>query len=167
MKLNRATLPVNKSQKYEEDIDFSHQAFDDNHVRKIVSCHVTVLATEYEDVLRCEVTGKAHVIASCSYTLEDVPLDVSFKEDFYFSSEDDNSQDCYYEPGNEVDLNPHILALILAEVPHNVVKSGARLPKSGNGYRVLSEDDYLEEKKNRKNSAFDILDTLEVDEEEN
>ena len=167
MKLNRATLPVNKSQKFSEDLDFSNQTFDDNHVRRIESCHIDVVATEFGDVLQCQVSGSAHVIASCSYTLEDVPLDVSFKEDFYFSDAQDESQDCYYEPGNEVDLDPHILALVLAEVPHNVVKSGAKLPKSGNGYRVLSEEDYLKERKNRKNSAFDILDTLEVDEEEN
>ena len=37
--------------------------------------------------------------------------------------------------------------------------------ESGNGYRVLSEEQYLEEKKNKKNSAFDILDTIEFDEE--
>ena len=166
MKLNRATLPINKSQKYSDDLDFSSQQFDDNHVRRIESCHVDVVATEYGDVLQCQVSGNAHVVASCSYTLEDVPLDVSFKEDFYFSDEQDNSQDCYYEPGNEVDLDPHILALVLAEVPHNVIKSGAKLPKSGNGYRVLIEEDYQNERKNRKNSAFAILDTLEVDEED-
>ena len=83
----------------------------------------------------------------------------------YFSSEKDNSQDCYFEPGVNINLDPHILALILAEVPHNVTKSGAKLPESGNGYRVLSEEQYLEEKKNKKNSAFDILDTIEFDEE--
>ena len=163
MKLNRVTLPLNKSQEYEEELDFSGQEFDINHVKRIESCAVKVVATEYGDVLRCEVNGKAHVIASCSYTLDDVPLDVSFKDSFYFSESEDDSQDCYYEPGNEIDLDPHILALILAEVPHNIVKSGAQLPKGGNGYRVLSEDDFLEERSHKKNSAFDILDTLEVD----
>ena len=167
MKLNRATLPVNKSQTFEEEIDFSAYPFDENHVKRIDSCSVNVIATEYGDVLRCQIQGKAHVIASCSYTLDDVPLDVSFKDDFYFSDDKESeSQDCYYEPGVEVDLDPHILALILAEVPHTITKSGANLPKSGNGYRVLSEDDYLEERKKRGNSAFDILDTLEIDEEE-
>ena len=63
----------------------------------------------------------------------------------------------------EIDLDPHILALILAEVPHTLTKSGASLPKSGNGYRVLSEDDYLKEKNHKGNSAFDILDTIEFD----
>ena len=165
MTINRAILPLNKTETFNEDIDFSSQKFDDNHVRKINKCSVKVDATEYGDVLRVQVNGEAEVVASCSYTLEDVPLKVKFKEDFYFSSEEDSSQDCYFEPSVNVDLDPHILALVLAEVPHNITKSGASLPKSGEGYRVLSEEEYLEEKKNKGNSAFDILDTIEFDDE--
>ena len=165
MTINRAILPLNKTETFCEDVDFSSQKFDDNHVRRIEKCSVKVDATEYGDVLRLQVSGEANVVASCSYTLEDVPLTVKFKEDFYFSSEEDGSEDCYFEPGVNINLDPHIIALILAEVPHNITKSGAKLPESGNGYRVLSEEEYLEEKKNRKNHAFDILDTLEYDEE--
>ena len=162
MKINRAILQNNKKETFEEDIDFSLLKADENHVKRIEKCHVKVEATEFGEVLGCLVSGEADVIASCSYTLEDVPLHVSFKEQFFFSDEETDSEDCYFEPGVEIDLDPHILALILAEVPHNVVKSGASLPKSGNGYRVLSEDDLIAERKNRKNSAFDILDTLDI-----
>ena len=165
MKLNRAILPANKPQTFDEEIDFSSQACDENHVKRIEKCSVKVDATEYGDVLRVQVNGEAEVVASCSYTLEDVPLKVQFKDEFYFSNEEDSSQDCYFEPGVNIDLDPHILALILASVPHNITKKGAILPKSGEGYRVLSEDQYFEEKKNKKNSAFDILDTIEFDEE--
>ena len=164
MKINRATLPLNKDEVFEEDIVFLNQQFDENHVKRILSCSVRLVAHEYGDVLDCKVSGKASVIASCSYTLEDVPLEISFRDNFYFSNEVTGSEECYFEPGVVIDLDPHILALILAEVPHNITKSGAKLPESGNGYRVLSEDDYLEEKKNKKTSAFDILDTIEFDE---
>ena len=139
MTINRAILPLNKTETFCEDVDFSSQVFDDNHVRRIEKCSVKVDATEYGDVLRLQVSGEANVVASCSYTLEDVPLTVRFKEDFYFSSEEDNSEDCYFEPGVNINLDPHIIALILAEVPHNITKSGAKLPESGNGYRVFSE----------------------------
>ena len=165
MIVNRAILPLNKTEAYSEEIDFSKQTFDENHVKRIDKCLVKVDATEFGDVLRVQVKGEAEVVASCSYTLDDVPLKVKFSDEFYFSNEEDNSEDCYFEPGINIDLDPHILALILAEVPHNITKSGASLPKSGNGYRVLSEEDYLNEKKNKKNSAFDILDTIEFDEE--
>ena len=165
MKLNRAILPVGKPETFDEEIDFSSLKLDENHVKKIIKCVVKVIATEFGDVLQCSINGEADVIASCSYTLEDVPLHVNIKDTLYFSSEVMGSQECYFEPGIEVDLDPHILALILAEVPHNITKSGASLPKSGNGYRVLSEEDYEKEKQNKKNSAFDILDTIEFDED--
>ena len=164
MKINRATLPLNKSEKYTEEIDFSKLPFDQNHVKRIERCVVEAIVTEFGDVLECKISGSASVIASCSYTLEDVPLEVKFKDDFYFSSEEIESENCYFEPKNEIDLDPHILALILAEVPHNIVKSGAALPKSGDGYRVLSEEDFEKERKNKKNSAFDVLDSIEFEE---
>lgn len=164
MKLNRAILPVNKSQTYEEEIDFKGQEFDQNHVKRIESCLVKVIATEFGDVLECKISGNAHVIASCSYTLEDVPLDVNFNESFYFSdAEDSASEDCYYEPNVEIDLDPHILALILAEVPHNIVKKGAKLPSSGSGYRVIKEDELNQERQNKKNNPFSVLDEIEFD----
>ena len=165
MKLNRAILPVGKPETFDEEIDFSSLKLDENHVKKINKCSVKVIATEFGDVLQCSINGEADVVASCSYTLDDVPLHVNIKDTLYFSSEVMGSQECYFEPGIEVDLDPHILALILAEVPHNITKSGASLPKSGNGYRVLSEEDYKKEKQNKKNSAFDILDTIEFDED--
>lgn len=167
MKLNRAILPIGKPETFDEDIDFSSLKPDENHVKKINKCLVKVIATEFGDVLQCAISGEADVVASCSYTLEDVPLHVNFKETLYFSNEVVGSQECYYEPGLEIDLDPHILALILAEVPHNITKSGASLPKSGNGYRVLSEDDYIKEKSKKKNSAFDVLDSLEFDDDNN
>ena len=163
MKLNRAILPNNKSETFEEEVDFANQVFDENHVKRIESCKVKVIATEFGDVLECKVSGEANVVASCAYTLDDVPLTVHFHETFYFSDEETDSLDCYYEPNNEIDLDPHILALVLAEVPHNIVKKGAQLPKSGAGYRVMSEEEFLNERKNKKNSAFDVLDAIEFD----
>ena len=163
MKINRAILPENKAETFTEEVDFSKQSFDENHVKRINHCSAKVVATEFGDVLQCIISGEADVIASCSYTLEDVPFHVCFNEQLFFSDEENDSQDCYFEPGVEIDLDPHILALILAEVPHNIVKSGASLPKSGNGYRVLSEEEFERERKSKKNSAFDALDALEFD----
>ena len=58
MKLNRAILPLNKDEIFEEDIDFSNQVFDENHVKRILSCSVRVVAHEYGDVLDCKISGK-------------------------------------------------------------------------------------------------------------
>ena len=78
MILNRAILPLNKTETFSEDIDFSSQTFDENHVKRIEKCSVKVDATEYGDVLRVQLSGEAEVVASCSYTLEDVPMKIKF-----------------------------------------------------------------------------------------
>ena len=57
------------------------------------------------------------------------------------------------------------LSLYNEERYQKLVAEFSSLPKSGNGYRVLSEEDFEKERKNKKNSAFDILDTIEFDEE--
>ena len=97
MKLNRAILPENKAETFEEEVDFSSYPFDENHVKRIDACKVKVVATEFGDVLQVKINGGASVIASCSYTLDDVPMDVKFHDSFYFSDDKEGeSEDCYY-----------------------------------------------------------------------
>ena len=107
---------------------------------------------------------KTDVIASCAYTLEDVPLKVNVKEKLYFSSDemDQDSEDIIYEPGNEILMDNYVLSYVIASVPHNVHKKGAKLPNDGKGYRVLSEEDFIKEKQTEKKpSPFDVLDGID------
>ena len=166
MKVNRLLLKPNQPEVIEEDIDFSNNLIDENHVKRITSCHVKLNLTEFEDVLQCDMEVNADVIASCAYTLEDVPLKVKVKEKLYFSSDemDKDSDEIIYEPGNEIVMDDYVFSYIIASVPHNVHKKGAKLPENGNGYRVLSEDDYIKEKASKKKaSPFDALDDIDVD----
>ena len=165
MEVNRLLLKPNKPEVVEEDIDFSSNFIDANHVKRINSCHVKATLTDYEDVLECTLNIKADVTASCAYTLEDVPYKVNVNEKLYFSSDemDQNSEDIIYEPGNEIEMDHYVFSLIIASVPHNIHKKGAKLPENGNGFRVMSEEDYLKEKASKKkNSPFDALDDLDL-----
>lgn len=161
MKINRAALPINQDVVLEEEIDFSSYPFDEHHIRRIDKCLVKVILHEFEDVLQCKISGKAEVIASCSYTLDDVPLKVKFKDELFFSDEESTENNIEYEPRVTIELDPYVLALICDAVPHNVVKPGATLPSGGEGYRVLTEEEFLKEKKNKKNHKFDDLDKIE------
>ena len=165
MKVKRLLLKPNKPEVVEEDIDFSSNFIDANHVKRINSCHVKATLTDYEDVLECTLNIKADVTASCAYTLEDVPYKVNVNEKLYFSSDemDQDSEDIIYEPGNKIEMDHYVFSLIIASVPHNIHKKGAKLPENGNGFRVMSEEDYLKEKASKKkNSPFDALDDLDL-----
>ena len=56
-----------------------------------------------------------------------------------------------------------ILALIDSSVPLNVAKPGTKKPDGGEGYRVLSEEELMEERKNAKDPRWSALDDIELD----
>ncbi len=166
MKLNRAYLEEGKEEIFTEKIDFSNFPFNETHVRRIPTCEAIVKATDYGETLRVIFQIKAHVIAVCSYTLEDVPMDLEFTDELEFTNVDYQDDEMIYEPENIIDMDPHILSLIFARIPIKVIKPGAKLPENGNGYSVLTEEQFLAEKSGKKNSAWDILDTVKLDEDD-
>ncbi len=164
MKINRLLLLEGKEETYEEDIDFSSYPFNPTHVRNIPFCHCQIKAVDYGDILRVIFHIKAQVIAACSYTLEDVPLEINIDDELSFSDQE-GDEELIYEPNNIIDLDPHILSLIFAKIPIKVVKPGAKLPEDGQGYSIISEDEYYEKQSQKKNSAWDILDSIPIEEE--
>ena len=166
MKLNRAYLEEGKEEIFTEKIDFSNFPFNETHVRRIPMCEATIKATDYGETLRVIFQIKAQVIAVCSYTLEDVPMDLDFTDELEFTNVDYQDDEMIYEPENIIDMDPHILSLIFARIPIKVIKPGAKLPENDNGYSVLTEEQFLAEKSGKKNSAWDILDTVKLDEDD-
>lgn len=161
MQINRF-LFQNHTLDLEDEIDFSNAELDQNHLRKISNTHVKVVAHEYEDLITADVYVECDIVGVCSYSLEDVPLHLKFKDSLEFSNEIDDDEDIFFEPKPIFDLDPYILGLIIASTPTKLVKKGAKLPESGDGYRVLSEDDYLEEKKKKTDSRWSKLDDIEL-----
>lgn len=164
MKINRALLQNGVSKTFTETIDFSSATFDPTHIRSIPFCEVTAKATDYDELLRVELHIKANVIGVCSYSLEDVPLHYEIDDEISFT-DDPEDVDNYFEKGNLIEMDEYVLGILLANVPIKIVKKGAKLPKSGDGYRVMTEEEHEAEKKKKGNSAFDILDSVEFDED--
>ncbi len=162
MKINRALLTNGVSQKYEEEIDFSSVSFDPTHIKNIPSCVVKATATDYESILRIEVEINALVIGVCAYSLEDVELKLKINDELNFT-DDPEDEDNYYEKGNIIDLDSYILGILLANIPVKIVKKNAKLPESGKGYRILSEEEYVKEKENSTDHRWDILDSVETE----
>lgn len=163
MKLNRQTLPMNKPVPSSDDIDFSSYDFDPSYIRGIPYCHVEIVATQYEDILRITFDIKATVIGVCAYTLEDVELPIKVKDELNFTDDKDDDTS-NYEPNTLIDLDDYVLALILSCVPSKVVKKGAKLPENGNGYRVLSEEELIKEREGKTDSRWSALDDLDLPE---
>lgn len=161
MKINRFAFQNNQLE-IEDDVDFSLAKLDPNHIRKIDNTYVKLKAQEYDDLICAEFEITCDVIGVCSYTLQDVPLHLHFKDSLEFSNEINDDEDIIYEDKPIFDVDGYILQLIIGEVPIKLVKKGAKLPESGEDYRVISEDEYLKEKSEKKDPRWSKLDDIEL-----
>ena len=159
MKLNRLLLPEGKTVNYNEDVDLSYFHGDQYHVRSIKSCHMILDVTNYDDLITLSFKIKGTVLTTCAYTLEEIPYDYSVKEIIELDGGEDDEFDIN---GNIIDIDEMLITLIVSNVPFVVIKEGAELPASGDGYRVISEEEAEKEKK--KPSAFDVLEDMDFDE---
>ena len=162
IKINRLFFE-NKDYVLEGEIDFSDRKFDDYHIRKIGKTSYKVTGQIYDDLLVLQVIFSADVISSCAYTLEDVEYKAKGKENIEISNEIQDDEFIFYEENNIFDFEPYLISLIVSSVPTKLIKKGAKLPNSGDGYRILSEEEYLDEQKNKKSSPFDVLDDIDLD----
>ena len=162
MKLNRL-LFQNKDYVLEGDIDFSDIEFDPNFIRKIGVAHVKITGSVFEDLLMLDFHVVVDVVGVCAYSLEDVPLHLDFKDSIQISDEIEDDDVIFFEQSAIFDIDPYVLSMIISEIPPVLVKEGVSLPKDGDGYRVLSEDEYLEEEANKKDPRWAALDDIDLD----
>lgn len=161
MKINRY-LFKNKDYVIEDDIDFSNVQLDPTHIRKINNTHVKISGIDYEDYLILDIEIKTEVIGVCSYTLDDVPLKLNFKSTLSFTYDKEDEENIIID-GPIFDIDEYVLSLIISEVPLKLVKKGAKLPSSGMGYRVMSEDEYNKEAETKKDNRWNKLDELDLE----
>lgn len=162
MKINRYLF---KKDGYvqEEDIDFSHETFDPYHIRKINKAHVVITGNDYDEILLLNLKISYEVIGVCSYSLEDVIYKSNISTSLSFSFEEEDEEIIHID--NPIfDIDQYVLGLIIADVPLRLIKKGAKLPSSGEGYRVITEDQYNEEQKNKTDPRWAALDNIDIDE---
>lgn len=160
MKLNRL-LFENQNYVLEGDIDFSSLTLSSN-IKKINTASVKITGQIFEDLLMLKVNIITSVIGVCAYTLEDVEIPLNINETIEISNEIQDDEDIFYESNNIFEIDQYILSIIISEVPSKIIKKGAKLPKNGDGYRILTEDEYEKEKETKKDSRWDKLDNLEL-----
>ncbi len=161
MKINRY-LFKNKDYVASDDIVFSSEHLDPSHIKEISSCHVEVTGQDYDELLVLHFKIDAEVIGVCSYSLEDVPLTVKIDTTLNFSF-DEEDEDIIHIDNPIFDIDEVVYSLIVSEVPLKIVKKGAKLPNSGNGYRVMSEEEYKKENEKKTDSRWSKLDNIELD----
>lgn len=162
MRIIKSALKYGKPNQSEEDIVVPEGIFHSSHLRKLLNTHVKAISTLYDDFLRVELDVTALAICADSYTLKDVNLPLHIQEELLFS-ESEEDDDMFFEPNNIIELDEYIIGIIVANIPLKVVDKNSKLPDDGQGYRVLSEEDYLKEKENKIDERWSKLDELDLD----
>ena len=118
---------------------------------------------EVSDHLYTEFNLQGHVTVADSITLEDVELfiDVDATEVFGFNELDDIAD--YLVENDEVDLEPIINQLIVANIPFKIIKEKRNYPK-GEDWEVISEADFNKEPKAVNPQMAKLL-KLDIDDE--
>ena len=165
MKLDVLKLPYTKVLNLSEDVSFDPEVFVcHNPLIEVKDCRVELKAQRFEEFIYVTLTIKAKVVLQCSYTLQNFETTISGTDELHFAPNKDEDEDCIEYRGTSIDMDPYIFNLLSASIPLSPKAPNAKAPKSGNGYRVLSEDEFLSEKEEEGNSQFDALKDLEFDE---
>lgn len=127
-------------------------------VFEVKKCHYDVKVTRVGDYVVASYDIKATLLVADSR--DNVPFSKTFavKEDVDILEEEDTAGEGFVVSGNEIDLEELALRLLISALPIRLVRSKkASLPKSGKGYRVISEDDYAKEKEEAGDPRLAVL----------
>lgn len=164
MKIDVGKLVPTKENTFEEEVVFDEEKF---HllpplleVKKLVAKAKVHRYAEFIDV---NLLINADVVLQCSYTLKPFDSKIKDEDEIHFSAYDDGGEDIQVYKGNLIDLDPYIYNLLSAAIPTSPKAPGAKLPESGKNFRVISEDEFNEEKNESTDPRFDKLKDLELD----
>lgn len=137
----------------EHEIDFESEISfpeipDVMEIRRLENVHVQgrLFFEKDNNHILVSMTITGTMIVPCAITLEDVdyPFETSTDLTYGFNEEDD--PEVLVIPKNGLDLSEDVLNAIWIERPFTLVKPGLKSYPKGEGWEVISEEDYLKSK---------------------
>jgi uncharacterized protein len=169
MKWSKHELHVLKTQetRFSDDIAFEviPEAMG---IRRLDGVHVEGLVF-YERssdrfIIEASITGT--MILPCSITLEDVAVPFTAELDVTYVYDPDDDPDVMLIGKDGLDLRESILNAIWLEKPLAVTKPGLSKYPQGDGWEILSEEDYARSKASKPDPRLVKLKEFKINEEE-
>ncbi len=137
---------------FEEQVQFDEHAFDKvsslHHVEDVFVSGVGHLNDDGQFEVDIDIEGVLICFCSITNELVEVPFETNSHEIFSFVDTED--VEIHVVKNEIVELIPIIFQLILLEVPLRVVKEGEIDYPKGDGWRILSEQEFEESSKNQQ-----------------
>lgn len=127
---------------FQEVVEFSPEVFKSfSRLRKLEKVDVSgkCFFDKVLEVLYVELRVVGEMIVPCAITLEDIKHEFFAETEEVFAFEEGISSDAYVVEGEEIDLLPTIMQLILSEVPLKLVKKGLKEYPKGQDWEIVSE----------------------------
>lgn len=169
MKWSKHELHVLKTQetRFSDDIVFEviPEAMG---IRRLEEVHVEgiVFYERSNDRFLIEASITGTMILPCSITLEDVAVPFTAELDVTYAFDPDDDPDVLLITKDGLDLNESILNAIWLEKPLAVTKPGLTTYPKGDGWEILSEDDYVKSKASEPDPRLAKLKEFKINEEE-
>src|SRR5574344_517360 len=132
-------------------------------IKKVKSLKVTIKTDKVDSTLICKVYLKGILNVVSSYTGKLFDTSIIIDDELFFTNKQDQETEDLIFVKDTIDLDHYIYSLVLTSLPIDVHKKGEVLP-SGNGYRVIKEDDLIKEKNNSNDdNPFSKLEGIDFD----
>lgn len=161
-KVSKSALIGGRTLSYSVDPDF-HDYELRYPLRGISNCHYEAKATRRGGYPHVDYCLKAKLCLEDSRDGALFSKDIKLTDSVDILDKEDDIGEGYVLPGPSIDLDLVALSIIVSSLPIRVVRSNSELPKSGEGYHVYREDDYLSLAEEKKDSSpFDVLSDIDL-----
>ena len=156
----------------EKSYDFTLDEEDIKNVKDIISfeyAKVKVEADYISELALIKIHVKGKMILRSTRTLKPVDYYFSEREELtcsFYQDEDLNDENIIFVEDEKIDIDEEVISLIITSIPIKIIGKDEPEHFEGDGYEVMSEDEYYQkDKENKIDPRFASLSSL-LDEEE-
>lgn len=128
----------------------------------IDKCHVKGELSKEDKLIKADLSIAATITLEDSYTAKPFKKKISLEESFDIMEDEDGEGEGFIVPGKAIELEVLVVDLIRFSLPMVVKAPDSKLPSSGEGYSILSEEEAKKSQNQSDGSPFDVLKDLDV-----
>lgn len=125
----------------------------------LINGNVTYLQNVEQCFFKINIKGVMDLECARTLVLVHHPFEIAEELTFTFNKDYEND-DIEYVKGNIIDLSPYIWEIIFSNIPMRVVAENANMPTSGEGWQVISEEEYNDYREELKKNIDPRLESL-------
>ncbi|MBE6142905.1 MAG: DUF177 domain-containing protein [Erysipelotrichaceae bacterium] len=169
MIIYRNDIKAKKAIRYDEDVIINIKDIASNpDIIEIKKVHVTLEAKEVVDLVVVDYVLKADLILRSTRSLKPVPYKIKEKVSLTLSFEENDydDEDIIQVEDDQYDMYEEILSTLITSIPLKIIGKDEPETIKGDGWEVISEDDYYKKKKETIDPRFEKLLNLDLDDED-